>query len=93
MWLAAAHAVPGLNRKRLCPFSAQVDQTGDNSWVSCGVSPLRKPAFCLGRALGLTRTQRSRQIGKPMLYQLSYSRELKVFKLLSVFSRFRLLPP
>ena len=43
-------AVPSLaagNSERLWPFSAQVDQTGDNSWVSCGVSPRRKPAFCL----------------------------------------------
>ncbi len=34
--------------ERLCPFSAQVDRKGDNSRVSCGVSPRRKPAFCLG---------------------------------------------
>jgi hypothetical protein len=36
----------GRNSERLCPFSAQVDRTGDNSRVSCGVSQRRKPAFC-----------------------------------------------
>lgn len=36
----------GVRPRRFCPISAQVPGTGGNSWLSCGITRRRKPAFC-----------------------------------------------